>query len=135
MIEAVSRFVDLPGAEATTEWLKTIQDELGRWHDEIKLIRSVTAILSEDADYQVDDAATDLIKSLRDRAQPNTILYLRWLCPYAIHGSNGKPQLHRLWTLLVNKELRARNGSWIVAAGSGAAHFFLQKVRRKTTKS
>jgi len=72
MIESVSRFVDLPDAEATTEWLKTIQDELGEWHDEIELTCRVTALLSEDADYQANDAATALIKSLRDRAQSNT---------------------------------------------------------------
>ena len=72
MIETVSRLVELPGAEATTEWLKTIQDELGEWHDEIELTRRVTALLSEDADYQANDAATALIKSLRDRAQANT---------------------------------------------------------------
>ena len=48
MIESVSRFVEVPGAEATAEWLKTVQDELGEWHDEIELTRRVTAILSED---------------------------------------------------------------------------------------
>ncbi len=42
------------------------------WHDEIELTRRVTALLSEDADYQANDAATALIKSLRDRAQANT---------------------------------------------------------------
>jgi CHAD domain-containing protein len=72
MIETVSRFVELPGAEATTEWLKTIQDELGDWHDEIELTGRVTVLLSEDADYQANDAATALIKSLRDRARANT---------------------------------------------------------------
>ena len=72
MIESVSRFVELPGAEETTEWLKIIQDELGEWHDEIELTRRVTALLSEDADYQADDAVAALIKSLRDRAQANT---------------------------------------------------------------
>ena len=72
MIESVSRFVELPGAEETTEWLKIIQDELGEWHDEIELTRRVTALLSKDADYQADDAVAALIKSLRDRAQANT---------------------------------------------------------------
>jgi CHAD domain-containing protein len=72
MIETVSRLVELPGAESTIEWLKAIQDELGEWHDEIELTRRVTALLSEDADYQANDAATALIKSLRDRAQANT---------------------------------------------------------------
>ena len=48
MIESVSRFVEVPGAEATAQWLKTVQDELGEWHDEIELTRRVTAILSED---------------------------------------------------------------------------------------
>jgi CHAD domain-containing protein len=72
MIESVSQFVDFPGAEAVTEWLKTIQDELGEWHDEIELTRRVTVLLSEDPDYQANDAATALIKSLRDRAQANT---------------------------------------------------------------
>jgi CHAD domain-containing protein len=71
-IESVSRFVELQGAETITEWLKTIQDELGEWHDEIELTRRVTAVLSEDPDYQADDAATALIKSLRDRARANT---------------------------------------------------------------
>ncbi len=71
-IESMSRFVEVQGAEATTEWLKTIQDELGEWHDEIELTRRVTAVLSEDPDYQADDAATALIKSLRDRARADT---------------------------------------------------------------
>jgi len=72
MIELVSRFVDVAGAEATTEWLKAIQDELGEWHDDIELSRRVTAVLSQDAEYQANDAATALIKSLRDRAEAST---------------------------------------------------------------
>ena len=49
MMESVSRFVAVPGAEATAEWLKTIQDELGEWHDEIELTRRVTQFFP---DYQ-----------------------------------------------------------------------------------
>ena len=45
MMESVSRFVAVPGAEATAEWLKTVQDELGEWHDEIELTRRVTATI------------------------------------------------------------------------------------------
>jgi CHAD domain-containing protein len=71
-IESVSRLVEVPGAEATTEWLKNIQDELGEWHDEIELTRRVTSLLAENAEFQANDAATALIKSLRDRAQAHT---------------------------------------------------------------
>ena len=109
MIESVSRFVELPGAEETTEWLKIIQDELGEWHDEIELTRRVTALLSKDADYQADDAVAALIKSLRDRAQANTH-FVSEVVTFTIRGSEGKPP-HRLRTLLVNKGLRARNCS------------------------
>ena len=71
-IESVSRFAEIPEAEATTEWLKTIQDELGEWHDEIELTRRVTLLLAENVDFQANDTASALIKSLRDRAQSNT---------------------------------------------------------------
>jgi CHAD domain-containing protein len=71
-IESVSRFVKVQRAEVTAEWLKTIQDELGEWHDEIELTRRVTSLLAENVDFQANDTATALIKSLRDRAQSNT---------------------------------------------------------------
>jgi CHAD domain-containing protein len=71
-IESVSRFVKVQRAEAAAEWLKTIQDELGEWHDEIELTRRVTSLLAENVDFQANDTATALIKSLRDRAQSNT---------------------------------------------------------------
>jgi CHAD domain-containing protein len=71
-IESVSRFVEVQRAEAMAEWLKTIQDELGEWHDEIELTRRVTSLLAENVDFQANDTATALIKSLRDRAQSNT---------------------------------------------------------------
>ena len=64
--------MEVQRAEATTEWLKTIQDELGEWHDEIELTRRVTSLLAENVDFQANDTATALIKSLRDRAESNT---------------------------------------------------------------
>jgi CHAD domain-containing protein len=70
-IESVSHITDVPGADATTEWLKTVQDELGEWHDEIELTRRVTEVLSK-VDYPADHAAVGLIRSLTDRAEAST---------------------------------------------------------------
>jgi CHAD domain-containing protein len=70
-IESVSHITDVPGADATTEWLKTVQDELGEWHDEVELTRRVTEVLSR-ADYPADHAAVGLIRSLTDRAEAST---------------------------------------------------------------
>jgi CHAD domain-containing protein len=57
-IESVSRFVEVQRAEATTEWLKTIQDELGEWHDEVELTRRVISLLAENVDFQANDCRT-----------------------------------------------------------------------------
>jgi CHAD domain-containing protein len=72
MLEQVSQFVGIPDVDAVIEWLKEIQDELGEWHDAVEECRRVTELLSKDADYQTDNTATALIKSLRDRTEAST---------------------------------------------------------------
>ena len=90
-IESVSRFVKVQRAAATAEWLKTIQDELGEWHDDIELTRRVTSLLTENVDFQANDTATALIKSLRDRAQSNTEYVSRVVMSLRDTWVNGKP--------------------------------------------
>lgn len=49
------------------ELLKSVQDELGDWHDETELCRRATAILSKTPDSQADEIATSLLDSLRNQ--------------------------------------------------------------------
>jgi CHAD domain-containing protein len=51
------------------ELLKSVQDELGAWHDETELCRRATAILSKTPDLQADEIATALLDSLRDQTR------------------------------------------------------------------
>ncbi len=59
-------------------------------------------------DYQADDAATASSNRSEIARGRIPILYLGWLCPFAIRGSDGKLPPCPLLTLLVNKEFRAR---------------------------
>jgi len=48
--------------------LKSVQDELGDWHDEVELCRRATATLSADADRQADAEATAVLEAIRGRS-------------------------------------------------------------------
>jgi len=71
-IELAARFIDVADADAIIEWLKSIQNELGEWHDEVEECRRVTEILSRGPGAQSDPAATALIRSLRSRTEAHT---------------------------------------------------------------
>lgn len=71
-VELVARFVEIAHADTFVEWLKSIQDELGEWHDDVEECRRITELLSNNADCQSDTVANNLIRSLKERTEAHT---------------------------------------------------------------
>ncbi len=68
-LELLSKLYSREDNTHTFEFLKSIQDELGAWHDDAELCRRATIILSKDADFQADPMATGLLDSLREQTR------------------------------------------------------------------
>lgn len=68
-LELLSKLYSHEDNTHTFEFLKSIQDELGAWHDDAELCRRATIILSKDADFQADPIATSLLDSLREQTR------------------------------------------------------------------